>query len=290
MITWRPGMGDVDLSALAQAISSGGLKPSYIDGQYWQPSYKSTPELLNKYLYLDDTTAARIASLLGGSVFQAIPTDLGPNASSAPLSNWIRLADGNVLNAALATPHWLWGDSGSQSECMVEDLLALNVPGGRVSATCAAQLAAGGFPVNGPGAANAAPEYIPPQAGTVAPPSGQLIITDQGGYQTTAPGQKVTAQPTPAAVPTPATTSGSTLVPAVTQPASAVSAANNPPAFFPVNSSGAQSSGASAGGAPPASDWTSIFTETSIGSIPNWVWLAGAAVAFMAFSSSGGRR
>lgn len=266
------GLGDI--ADLAKAIASGQLSPNYIDGQYWQPSYKTTPELLNKYLYVDDSTAARVASLLGGSIFKAAPTDLGPNAASAPLANWIRMPDGNVINAAMATPHWLWGDSGTPDECTIEDLLALNVPGSSVSAACIAKLQAAGMPVNGATSANnpynpVNPEYIPPQAGPIAPRIGQPVMTDQGGNQ-----QAVANQ-----------TYGSTVVPKdvlITPPAPIV----------PVNSSGTTQTGgaAPAGGSPaPTADWTSIFTESSIGGIPNWVLLAGVAVALFAFSKGGTR-
>lgn len=290
-------MGDTAVASLAQALFSGGITPSYIDGQYWQPPYKSTPELLNKYLYVDDSTAQGIASLLGGAVFKAAPTDLGPNVESAPLANWVKLADGNVLNAAMATGQWLWGSLKPQqanigNECQVEDLLALNVPGGTVSDTCRSWLTAAGFPVNGPGAQNAAPEYIPAQAGVVVPPAGQLVITQQGGYETAAPEQTYGSAVVPAV--TPATNGATAVTPAPTPVTVNSSGAATPTQapIIPVNSSGAQPSGAPAGGGTPATttDWTSIFTEASIGGIPNWVWLAGAAVALMAFSSGGSRR
>lgn len=282
------------LRELAHAIAYHQLdNPGYISGQMWQPSYTSTPQPLSPQLYLDDKTAALVASLLGGSVFKGTPTNLGPNAESAPLANYIRLSDGNVFLASDAVgsnPYNLPDSSSDLARvCQQEMLLSNQIPM-QMDSDCAAwvsgQKSAGQIDPNAGSNFSNTVQYIPPQApaGTV---NTGLVSPGSPGYPVGTPASPIVIKapvPVTTSAPSSPTTSGSTVFPVVS-PATGEAAP-----VVPVNSSGAQTTDttAPAGGAA-ATDWTSIFTEASFGSVPNWVWLAGAALAFMAFTG-GSRR
>jgi hypothetical protein len=95
---------------------------------------------------------------------------------------------------------------------------------------------------------------------------------------------------------TPVTTSGSTLMPSTQGSSQAavpiVPASTSTPAAAALTAvnAAAQAAASQSQNATPASgtDWTSIFTETSVAGIPNWVWMAAATVLLL--QSNRGKR
>ena len=250
MRTWRKGLGDTNVQAIAQAMLGGQLSNLNFSTEYFQPAYMPVGQMsaLPQSDYISDSGAALIAGLLNGSVFQADPPgnpQVAPGYTLPP-ANWIRLADGNtVLPGNLIQPGTVLS---FQSVCDAETYFANAIPGGELSSDC---------------------------AGTSDP-----IITQSGGTVTLpvaaapAPSTNYTTPiaVTPLPVSAPVQSSGSSAILANPTPAPGAAPNTTPP-----NSSNTSVS-------TTTSDWTSIFTETSIGGVPNWVWMAGVGVALFAFA------
>ena len=244
------GLGSTDVQAIAQAQRAGQLANLNFQTEYFQPAYTPAGQLeaLPSYLYVDDSGAGLIASLLNGSVFQAAPPGNYQVAAGAqiPPANWVRLSDGGtVLPGNLVQPGTVLA---FQDECDAEAYFANSIPGGEVSSNCGGQanplIAQNGLP------SPALPVAPPP----VSIPTPALPVTPVGAPSQSNGSSALLGNPTPAPGSPPAT---------------------NPPA---------------ANNTTPlatATDWTSIFTESSIGGVPNWVWMAGIGVALFAL---GGKR
>lgn len=245
------GLGSTNVQAIAQAQRSGQLANLNFQTEYFQPAYTAAGVLepLPSYLYVDDSGAGLIASLLNGSVFQAAPPGNYQVAAGAqiPLANWVRLSDGGeVLPGNLVQPGTVLA---FQDECDAEAYFANSIPGGQISSDCAS--IANSNPL-------IAQNGLPSPALSVAPPpvsipTPVLPVTPVGAPSQSNGSSALLGNPTPVPGAPPAT---------------------NPPA-------------ANVAPLATATDWTSIFTESSIGGVPNWVWMAGIGVALFAF---GGKR
>ena len=135
------GMGQVNVGPLATAFFEGKITPSYLPTQYYDGPMGET-EPASQEWYATQTFAQQVASLLGGSVINVAPTAgaMGLPEGNAPIvagSNFppaytVQLPDGTVLPGALAL------DATGYDECAVETALLTVVPGGQLSAACAA--------------------------------------------------------------------------------------------------------------------------------------------------------
>ncbi len=135
------GMGQVNVGPLATAFFEGKITPSYLPTQYYNGPMGET-EPASQEWYATQTFAQQVASLLGGSVINVAPTAgaMGLPEGNAPIvagSNFppaytVQLPDGTVLPGALAL------DATGYDECAVETALLTVVPGGQLSAACAA--------------------------------------------------------------------------------------------------------------------------------------------------------
>jgi len=267
MITFNKGLGAVDVSGYAAALVANQVHPSYLTNQTWQPAYEpGKTELLPSDLYLDDATSAQIAGLLGGSVYKAQPPG-NLQGSGIPDANWIRLPDGgSVLAADAAGPAGLSiSVPGLSIQCGTEQILAGDIPGGVMGADCKANPFAGGNPYAAGGVLNPATDTpVPAAPSRVAPPVTPPVQRPVVG-PVVAPVLPVTPVSLPSVQALPDTqAAGSNVVAAPSGP-------------LPSNATN-----------PAGTDWTAWFSETGIGSVPNWVLVAGAAAALLFLSQSGG--
>lgn len=283
------GFGAVPVGPLAQAQFSGQLDPSFLGTQYFQPSYMPPgSESAIGYAYPTDAFAQALASLLGGSVVQAPPPG-NLNGTNIPPADWVRAADGTMIAPGnLFQPGVIlsFGD-----ECAAEKYLASSIPGGQLSPTCAS------------GGTGETPTQLAVSQGATPPvtPSGQFTVV---GYTPVIPTPRIPVSPQVTIAPSTPVGSGP----------------SNPPAPAPPQSSGSQvligNPPITPGGTPPVNppaagsqnvtvaacdwkaafnssctgpiDWTTLLTDTDLGIVPNWVWIAGAAAAAI-FLPKGGR-
>ena len=245
-------MGSVNIEPLAQAMFGNQLHPTFDPSKtyaaIWGPAGTTAP--LPEYLYMDPGTAGQMASLLGGSLVSGPPTRNIQTANGViPPGNLIQLPDGSiVLPGDIVGPNGVaWSDL-----CQVEGALVSEIPGGVVGASCA----------------STGPLYPsdPNNVGTVQTP-GSGIPAGQYPANTyvpvAAPVTDVTGGPTsPTATGTP--TVNTTPVQSVGTPAPSGDGGNSTGNSTATNT-----------------DWSAFLTEASIGSIPNWVWLAGVAALFV---------
>jgi hypothetical protein len=252
----------VDTQALAQAFSAHSINGSYIPTSYDNfPGVDQGPTNFTSYC-LDDATSQQIASMLPGAVVIKLPVEsLVATNGPVPLCNWIQFPGGGAVRAAdiAALQNEGCDVAGLSPECCLQQLIANNIPGGTMDPSC---------------------QYAPGYSNPLIP-----------GFPAITP-------PTPAYVApivnTPVSTPVSTPVP-VGQPAaggsgSPTSTSGTTPAISPTPTSGGSSpapTGQTRQNAVPATDWTTIFTESSFGGVPNWVLMAGIGVALFAF---GGKR
>lgn len=129
------GLGAVDVTRLAEAGRAGQLHPVYRQGLTWQagwmPPGQRSP--MAPELYADDATAAQLAQLLGGSVYQAGPRGVWQGPEAPPAANWIRLPDGGSV---LAGDVALGVGVGGSGECGWIANLAQYIPGATVPPEC----------------------------------------------------------------------------------------------------------------------------------------------------------
>ena len=180
------GFGAIDVGPLAQAQFSGGLNPSFLPTQYFQPSYlpagQESP--LPDWLYADSGFASQIASLLGGSVTQAPPPG-GYNGTGIPNANWVSVDGQMILPGNLFQPGTVLA---FPDECGAEKYLAASIPGSQMSSACSS------------GGTGQTPTQLAVSQGATVPvlPSGQSTIV---AY--TPPAPVVSTPAPPVSIPTP---------------------------------------------------------------------------------------
>ena len=274
------GLGGVDVGPLAAAQFQGQINGSF-DAPWYQAPYMPTGQLTQApaLYYMDAGTVAQIASLVGGS-----PTLCPVNMQGAPQANCISLADG-VWNPGPSFPPGVI--LSYPDECAAEQSLLSEVPGGQLSAACAAggtgetpaqkgattaqgstAVPGSNFPGEGPCCESTAPisapppppQYVPP---VVAAPIGPVVVPISA----------------PAPLPAPAQSSGSQVIAAPNPPAPAP-----PPVAPPVVATPTVVSPCF----NPISQW--IGADTCLGplGIIEWALLAGGALYLL--TARGGRR
>ena len=247
MRTWRKGLGATNVEALAQAFLAGKIKPTYTNISYTGPV---GPAYLPAMYNADMATTEQVANLLGGSVFQGLPGEWLNKPSvldGVPPSimvPWIQVADGQFRVGDVFPPDVVLS---YQSLCDAETGIANAIPGGELGSDCAG--------TNDPIMTQSGAPVVLPVAAAPAPST---------NYTTP-------FAVTPLPVSAPVQSSGSSAILANPTPAPGAAPNTTPP-----NSNNTSVS-------TTTSDWTSIFTETSIGGVPNWVWMAGVGVALFAF-------
>ena len=282
-------MGSVNIEPLAQAMWADQIKPSFDSSQTYPAIWGAagTRAPLPEYLYMDPGTAAQMASLLGGSLVTGPPSlDYQSASGVIPNGNLIRLPDGTVvLPGNIVGPDGVsWG-----SLCQIESALLSEVPGAVAGSQCP----------------SASPLYGNAEAVPQAPGAGLVDLGQptQGTYTpvTTAPVTDPTGGPTsptstgtPTVNTTPVQNVGAGPVNAVGMTCTDI--ANQVKAAQAGGMTNAQILATFAPGlpdsefaacpsvlalAPSTTDWSALLTQTSIGSIPNWVWLAGVAALFV---------
>jgi hypothetical protein len=136
--------GSINLQPLAQAFLSGAIRPQFNGSNTWNPGYASTPQSLPSYYYLDDTSSAQIAALLGASVTKLPPFDVPPG-TNIPLANWILFGDGTVVLAGNIAQEGILSPSipNMSSLCGMQQLLSYAIPNGALDSSCTPNLQVG---------------------------------------------------------------------------------------------------------------------------------------------------
>ncbi len=252
-MSYHIGLGaNIDVTALAAAMDAGQIHGTYPKTFTWYPHYLTNGQSEtdgNDGLYVDEGTAGTICGLLGASVVDAIPIDL--NGTGIPLAPFCQFSDGSMVNAATIS-----------------------------------EVADTGYPPFAPRIQQAVQNQVSSPSDTwnvsqaATPPT--IVSTTTPPVVGTTP---VVAAP-PVQIPTPVlSVTPVTLPPTVNSGGTGTGSSTTPV----VNSGGAVPTAPTTGSSvPETTDWTAWFTQTSIGSIPNWALVAGAAVLFFGFS--GGRR
>ena len=281
------GFGAVNVGPLAQAQFSGQLSPSFDPTHYFQPAYlpagQESP--LPDWLYATQGFASQLASLLGGSVTQAQPPG-GYNGTGIPDANWVSVDGQMILPGNLFQPGTILS---FPDECTAERYLVESIPGGQLSATCAS------------GGTGQTPTQLAVSQGATPPvlPSGQSTVVGYTPIPTPVlPVSAPVSLPSPivsspAISVAPAQTNGSQVIPVPqisTSSNTATPSVNPPAAESQSNASVVACNWKAAFNASCTGtiDWSTLLTDTDLGIVPNWVWLAGAAVAI--FLNKGGRR
>jgi hypothetical protein len=122
-----------DVTALAQAFLAGQINPSYTTN-YFQPAYLPQGQMsaLPSWLYADASSTAQIASLLGGSVFQAPPPG-NYQGTGIPNANWIQTDGGSFVPGDVFPPGVILSYA---SLCQAATSIAGSIPGGTVGNSC----------------------------------------------------------------------------------------------------------------------------------------------------------
>ena len=304
------GAGTVDVTPLAQAIDAGNLHPQFTQGLSCQAWWAPNGQPLDPQNYVDGVTALQIASLLGGSVVQKLPIDL--QCTGMPLANFIQFSDGSLVNAGALASVAEYPSAATSSADRLKSIIS--------------QLTTNSFSDqwNAPDPVNpVVPVALPPATQISTPPLPMTSVTlpmapspvgstCPSGY-TYIPGQTLPygasipalctptqitpTVPLPVGLQVPVGTASGTPTP-VNSGGTGTGSSNTGTGQQTVNSGGAgtgagtgSGTGSGSGNSTPATtDWTAWFTQTSIGSIPNWALVAGAAVLLFGFSGGGGKR
>ena len=268
-------MGDIDVSALAEACTSGSIQGqlsllTYTD-PVWGPTNVGEEQI-------DSGTANQIAGLLGLNA-QNLPmtTTYKLAVGSTDISNaWYINVDGYWENLADLANECMNGPQGD--ECQMGALLASMVPGSTINSACAATPPTGDIQsfatVQTPGG----PESV------VAPYTPTYSSTPTSSSATTT---ATAANPVPVTS-TPATSiaTGSTVVSA---PASSTAATT--PAPVGGASTGTASSTAASSSSASTPSWETFLDQSAWDGIPNWALLAGGALGLvLLMGMMGGRR
>lgn len=278
------GLGSTDVGPLAAAFFSGDVNPTFLPTQYFDPSYMAAGETsaLPSDLYMDAASASAIASLLGGSVYQAPPPG-GYNGTNIPPANWIQVTDGAFDPGLLFPPGVV---QSYPDVCAAEQAFASEIPGGVVSAACAS------------GGSGLTPTQLALQNGSLSPNQQQAAASDivagsvpplvtpsanpvpATPVSTVPAGTSIIDYPILTAAPT--QSSGSQVIAANPTPAPGSTPAVNPPA------AGATSVAVAAASCfNPISSWLSM--DTCLGPLGIVEWAIVAAIALYAFSAGGKR-
>jgi len=308
MIAFRRGLhglGQISVSALANAVFNGQIDPgsdsNYEQGQTYNACGSETlaPQEIPEQYFATPGYAAQFAGLLGGSVSSGpFPSGILCGTNIPPV-NYVNVDGQSLIPGQIMGPGQVWGFS---DECDAENYLAGQIPGGQVSATCAAG-GTGELPGEiGQAGTSGSSSSSAPAPGT-APSCASIPPGNTGELAAFCPGY---VEPTPAAVPAPAPTvvpATPAVVPVTTTPAT--TPATSVPTSV-VNSGGATqpaattttNTTAAASCFNPLSQWISTNLSFSGGSNPTewcmgplgaaeWVVLA-AALLFIV--SRGGKR
>jgi hypothetical protein len=128
--------GGTDVTALAQAFLSGLIHPSYTPVVF-QPSYLPSGQTTQTGAWenCDLATTQQVASLVGGSVFNAPPPGNYQYAAGTqiPQVPWVRVSGGSFVVGDVFPPGVILN---FQSLCAAANEIAASIPGGTVGASC----------------------------------------------------------------------------------------------------------------------------------------------------------
>jgi hypothetical protein len=299
MIAFRRGLhglGQISVSALANAVFNAQIDPgsdsNYEQGQTYNACGSETlaPQEIPEQYFATPGYAAQFAGLLGGSVSSGpFPSGILCGTNIPPV-NYVNVDGQSLIPGQIMGPGETWS---FEDECDAENYLAGQIPGGTVSATCAAG-GTGELPgeIGQAGTSGSSSSSGTPAGGTV-PSCASIPAGNIGELAAYCPGY---VEPTPAAVPAPAPTvvpATPAVVPVTTTPAT-TPATSVPTAV--VNSGGATqpaattttNTTAAATCFNPLSSW--IAADTCMGPLGIIEWGLLALGAVLLFSHGGGKR
>lgn len=257
------GLGVVaNVDAIVSLINGGTLRPSYPTPTYVSTMPGGQREIpLSSGACLDAATSGALAAAAGADLVQIPFAQLEAAAmvdkSSIPLCNYLRFPDGSLVNPAMLAYYTkaAMGANRGNVQAVIDDDAAQN----------AAYLGGPALPDAGAPQPVAAPTSV----ATVMPGEAQSSVARVSTAAAVGP-----------------VAPGSYQVPA---PVSSVPVSVS--AFPSVSSLGASLPVAVAEIQPAAStDTSSWFTESMVGSVPNWALLAVGVAALFLFGGGGGKR
>ncbi len=136
------GFAGVDVGALGQAQFEGEINPSWLAPPMVTSGPDPNPQPLPAWLYPTQGFASQVAGLLGGSVAFAPPAyNFGTITVNGQETTTLPNAYQVSVDGQLVMPGNIW-QPGSlldfTDECDAEQYFAASIPGGQLSATCAA--------------------------------------------------------------------------------------------------------------------------------------------------------